>query len=69
MRFPSTSSVVYIMTYNLTLKRRREKKELPQLIPKHLRRAHHISLNLSNPDRPELQLPAPPAPKQAKTEP
>ena len=42
---------------------------LNKTLPKHLRQAHHSSLDLSNPDRPELQLPAPPAPKQVKTEP
>ena len=42
---------------------------LNKTLPKHLRGAHHSSLDLSNPDRPELQLPAPPAPKQVKTEP
>ena len=42
---------------------------LNKTLPEHLRRAHHSSLDLSNPDRPELQLPAPPAPKQPKTEP
>ena len=42
---------------------------LKKTLPKHLRRANHSSLDLSNPERPELQLPAPPAPKQAKTEP
>ena len=41
---------------------------LNKTLPKHLRQARHSSLDLSNPDRPELQLPAPPAPKQAKTE-
>ena len=40
---------------------------LNRTLPKHLRAAHHSSLDLSNPDRPELQLPAPPAPKQPKT--
>ena len=42
---------------------------LKKTLPKHLRQAHHSSLDLSNPDRPELQLPPPPAPKQVKTEP
>ena len=42
---------------------------LNRTLPKHLRAAHHSSLDLSNPDRPELQLPAPPAPKLVKTEP
>ena len=42
---------------------------LNKTLPKHLRGSHHSSLDLSNPDRPELQLPAPPAPKQPKTEP
>ena len=42
---------------------------LKNTLPEHLRQAHHSSLDLSNPDRPELQLPAPPAAKKAKKEP
>ena len=42
---------------------------LNKTLPKHLRGSHHSSLDLSDPDRPELQLPAPPALKQVKTEP
>ena len=38
-------------------------------LPEHLRQANQSSLDLSNPDRPELQLPAPPAPQKAKSEP
>ena len=42
---------------------------LNKTLPEHLRQAGQSSLDLSNPDRPELQLPAPPAPKKAKTKP
>lgn len=42
---------------------------LNKMLPKHLRQAHESSLDLSNPDRPELQLPAPPAPNKVKTKP
>ena len=39
---------------------------LNNTLPEHLRQARLGSLDLSNPDRPELQRPNPPAPKQAK---
>ena len=42
---------------------------LNKTLPKHLRQAHQTSLDLSNPDRPELQLPAPATPKKVKTQP
>ena len=42
---------------------------LNKTLPKYLRQAHQSSLDLSNPDRPELQLPTPPAPKRVKTQP
>ena len=42
---------------------------LNKMLPKHLRQSHQSSLDLSNPDRPELQLPAPPAPNKVKTQP
>ena len=42
---------------------------LNKTLPKQLRQAHQSSLDLSNPDRPELQLPAPPTPKKVKTQP
>ena len=42
---------------------------LNKTLPKQLRQAHQNSLDLSNPDRPELQLPTPPAPKKVKTQP
>ena len=42
---------------------------LNKTLPKQLRQAHQSSLDLSNPDRPELQLPTPPAPKRVKTQP
>ena len=42
---------------------------LNKTLPKHLRQAHQSSLDLSNPDRPELQLPTPPVPKKVKTQP
>lgn len=42
---------------------------LNKTLPMHLRRGHHSSLDLSNPDRPELQLPSPPAPKAGLTQP
>lgn len=42
---------------------------LNKTLPKQLRQAHQSSLDLSNPDRPELQLPTPPAPKKVKTQP
>ena len=41
---------------------------LNKTLPQHLRQAKQSSLDLSNPDRPELQLPTPPAPKDLKTE-
>ena len=41
---------------------------LNKTLPKHLRQAHQSSLDLSNPDRPELQLPALPTPKKVKTQ-
>ena len=42
---------------------------LNKTLPKQLRQAHQSSLDLSNPDRPELQLPAPLTPKKVKTQP
>ena len=42
---------------------------LNKKLPEYLRQAHQSSLDLSNPDRPELQLPAPPTPKKVKTQP
>ena len=42
---------------------------LNKTLPKQLRQAHQSSLDLSNPDRPELQLPTPPEPKKVKTQP
>lgn len=42
---------------------------LNKTLPKQLRQAHQSSLDLSNPDRPELQLPTPPEPKTVKTQP
>ena len=42
---------------------------LNKTLPKHLRQAHQSNLDLSNPERPELQLPSPPAPKKAQTQP
>ena len=42
---------------------------LNNTLPEHLRQAGQSSLDLSNPDRPELQLPNPPAPKKPKTQP
>ena len=39
---------------------------LNNTLPEHLRQARQGSLDLSNPDRPELQRPNPPAPKKAK---
>ncbi|WP_392345143.1 cell division protein FtsQ/DivIB [Parasynechococcus sp.] len=42
---------------------------LNNTLPEHLRQARQSSLDLSNPDRPELQLPAPPVTKKAKKEP
>jgi len=41
---------------------------LNKTLPHHLRKAKQSSLDLSNPDRPELQLPTPPAPKDLKTQ-
>ena len=41
---------------------------LNKTLPQHLRKAKQSSLDLSNPDRPELQLPTPPAPKDLKTQ-
>ena len=42
---------------------------LNKTLPKQLRQAHQSSLDLSNPDRPELQLPTPPEPKKVTTQP
>ena len=42
---------------------------LNKTLPKHLRQAYQSSLDLSNPHRPELQLPAPPTPKNVKRQP
>ncbi len=42
---------------------------LNKTLPEHLRQARQGSLDLSNPDRPELQLPNQPAPKEAKRKP
>ena len=42
---------------------------LKKTLPKHLRQGHQSSLDLSNPDRPELQLPSPTTPKKVKTQP
>ena len=42
---------------------------LHKTLPKHLRQAQQSSLDLSNPERPELQLLSPPAPKKGQTEP
>ena len=42
---------------------------LNDTLPKHLRQANQSSLDLSNPDRPELQLPAPNTPQKVKTQP
>ena len=42
---------------------------LNKTLPEHLRKGPQSSLDLSNPNRPELQLPAPPMPKQIKTQP
>ena len=42
---------------------------LKNSLPASLREANLNSLDLSNPDRPELQLPAPRAPKKVKTQP
>ena len=42
---------------------------LNNTLPEDLRQSRQTSLDLSNPDRPELQLPTPPPPKKAKTEP
>ena len=41
---------------------------LNKMLPKHLRQTHQSSLDRSNPDRPELQLPALPAPNKIKTQ-
>ena len=41
---------------------------LNKTLPEHLRQARQGSLDLSNPERPELQMPNPPAPKEAKTQ-
>ncbi len=41
---------------------------LNKTLPQHLRKAKQSSLDLSNPDRPELQLPTPPTPKDLKTQ-
>lgn len=42
---------------------------LNDTLPEHLRQANRSSLDLSNPDRPELQLPAPNTPQKVKTQP
>ena len=42
---------------------------LNNTLPEHLRQVGQSSLDLSNPDRPELQLPNPPAPKKPKKQP
>ena len=42
---------------------------LNKTLPEHLRQARKSSLDLSNPERPELQLPTPPYAKKAKAEP
>ena len=42
---------------------------LNNTLPEHLRQVGQSSLDLSNPDRPELQLPNPPAPKKHETQP
>ena len=42
---------------------------LNNTLPEHLRQARKSSLDLSDPDRPELQLPNPPVPKNAKSQP
>ena len=42
---------------------------LNDTLPEHLRQANQSSLDLSNPDRPELQLPAPNTPQKIKTQP
>ena len=42
---------------------------LNKTLPKHLRQAHQSSLDLSNPDRPELQLSAPTGTKEARKDP
>ena len=42
---------------------------LNDTLPEHLRQANQSSLDLSNPDRPELQLPAPNTPQKVKTQP
>ena len=42
---------------------------LNKTLPKQLRQAHQSNLDLSNPERPELQLPSPPAPKKVQTNP
>ena len=42
---------------------------LNNTLPEHLRQAGPSTLDLSNPDRPELQLPNPPAPKTSQTKP
>ena len=41
---------------------------LNRTLPEHLRQARQGSLDLSNPDRPELQLPNPPTPQKDKTQ-
>ena len=42
---------------------------LNKTLPKQLRQAHQSNLDLSNPERPELQLPSPPATKKVQTQP
>ena len=42
---------------------------LNNTLPEHLRQARQSSLDLSNPDRPELQLPSPPDAKKGKPQP
>ena len=42
---------------------------LNKTLPKHLRQTHQSNLDLSNPERPELQLSSPPATKKVQTQP
>ena len=42
---------------------------LNKTLPKHMRQAHQSNLDLSNPERPELQLPSPPAPTKVQNQP
>ena len=41
---------------------------LNKTLPKHLRQAHQSSLDLSNLERPELQLPSPPTPRKGQNQ-